>query len=178
MEIPSWLSQLGTLGGQIVTGAIGAYLALWAKDQWTRSDQRRDADVKALKEIDEAFPADWRLLLNELDFYAGVPQRPLLRPLWEIEHRYPPARSHYFHDKTLNEAFIEILSASITFSEDVSDLTRVAGSGRDVTTKYKEDSEELRQQARAEAKELEGRARQLHLKWVAFLDLSRRQLRI
>lgn len=168
------LSVIAAMVGQIFTGAIGAYLALWAKGRWDRSGQKRDADIQAFREYEKVVTPEWLEALSGTVFYGGV-GRSLLRPLEELQTSFGQ-RQHHYNDRKLNASFTELLSTSQSFMERIGELT--TDDGGSLSTRYKGSGEEQRKMAATEGNELDQLALSLARRWPAFTDLAHRRLRI
>ena len=175
MNIPVWFSTIGTFVGPILTSAIGAYLALWAKDRWSRSDQQRDADIARSKNLQSILPLEWAQELSGVSFYGGVPKNSL-KPIEQLLMEFPSLSTHHFHDAKLNKEVTQLLSSVSDFQEKIAALTTTDGSN--LSTKYRASDIESKKRGVAEGNQLDQIALQLSQRIGSFVDLARRQLRI
>lgn len=165
----------------VVTGGIGAYIALLAKDFVDRGTNARAADIEEYKKIRIILTDALVATLESADFLSGMVRARFTDRLNDLRHAYEGGRSLIFHNPRLNVQFVALLKNAEDFQMQVANLTIPEGDPPKVTTRPRADrvypSDETRKQSGDEAKILDGLAKRLAAACKAFIDDGKRQLR-
>lgn len=171
-----------TAATNVVTGGIGAYIALVAKDFFDRGGQKRTADVEEYKAVRAILNDSVILAMQSSDFLGGEERSRFYDPLRTLYYTYEGGRALIFHDKRLNERFLDILKRADELAMKAAELTIPVGtpprmSTRTVAGRQSGNPEMLREN-REEARVLDDMANGLAAACNAFVDDGKRRLRI
>ncbi|WP_244807968.1 hypothetical protein [Caballeronia zhejiangensis] len=173
--------DLSSAATNVVTGGVGAYIALVAKDYFERGAQARAADIEEYKKVRATLTDSMIVTLQSADFLAGMVLTRFRDPLRDLLYAYEGGRQLIFHDKRLNDRFHVLLKATNELLDRCAELTVPEGEPPRLSTRTRADrlygnDETLRQNA-AEAAILDGQSHALAEVCKKFVDDAKRRLR-